>query len=120
MAFEATKERSSRSSGSIGDKAQGGPRVSGTRAGGFDPRVSDRVLRCARGPRDPFHAGDAGKEWISMAHHKRGKRKNARAGCIMCKPHKANGNKNMRAHQLRQELRARVSEREQRREDCAR
>lgn len=24
-------------------------------------------------------------------HHKRGKRKNARAGCLMCKPHKMNG-----------------------------
>lgn len=28
-----------------GDKAQGGPRVSGTRAGGFDPRVSDHGRR---------------------------------------------------------------------------
>lgn len=26
-----------------------------------------------------------------MAHHKRGKRKNRRAGCIMCKPWKMNG-----------------------------
>ncbi|SOD41332.1 hypothetical protein SAMN06298226_1627 [Nitrosovibrio sp. Nv4] len=24
-------------------------------------------------------------------HHKRGKPKNARAGCLMCKPHKMNG-----------------------------
>ncbi len=24
-------------------------------------------------------------------HHKRGKHKNARAGCLMCKPNKANG-----------------------------
>lgn len=24
-------------------------------------------------------------------HHKRGKRKNARAGCLMCKPNKMNG-----------------------------
>ncbi len=24
-------------------------------------------------------------------HHKRGRAKNARAGCLMCKPHKANG-----------------------------
>lgn len=23
-------------------------------------------------------------------HHKRGKRKDARAGCLLCKPHKAN------------------------------
>ena len=28
-----------------------------------------------------------------MAHHKRRKRKNARSGCLMCKPHKANGAK---------------------------
>lgn len=28
-----------------------------------------------------------------MAHHKRRKPKNARAGCLMCKPHKANGAK---------------------------
>lgn len=26
--------------------------------------------------------------------HKRRKRKNARAGCVLCKPHKANGAKN--------------------------
>ena len=26
-----------------------------------------------------------------MSHHKRCKRKNARAGCLMCKPHKMNG-----------------------------
>lgn len=26
-----------------------------------------------------------------MAHHKRKKHKNARAGCLMCKPHKMNG-----------------------------
>jgi hypothetical protein len=24
-------------------------------------------------------------------HHKRGRAKNRRAGCLMCKPHKANG-----------------------------
>lgn len=29
-----------------------------------------------------------------MAHHKRGKPKNARSGCLLCKPHKANGAKN--------------------------
>jgi hypothetical protein len=27
-----------------------------------------------------------------MPHHKRGRPKNRRAGCLMCKPHKANGN----------------------------
>lgn len=47
-----------------------------------------------------------------MANHKRGRRKNARAGCIMCKPHKANGNKGMSNSQTRQEILARVSERE--------
>ena len=26
-----------------------------------------------------------------MANHKRGRPKNRRAGCLMCKPHKANG-----------------------------
>lgn len=26
-----------------------------------------------------------------MAHHKRGKSKSTRAGCLLCKPHKANG-----------------------------
>jgi hypothetical protein len=26
-----------------------------------------------------------------MAHHKRKKPKNARSGCLMCKPHKVNG-----------------------------
>jgi len=26
-----------------------------------------------------------------MAHHKRGKPKSARAGCLLCKPHKKNG-----------------------------
>jgi hypothetical protein len=28
-----------------------------------------------------------------MAHHKRGRPKNRRAGCLMCKPHKANHSK---------------------------
>lgn len=28
-----------------------------------------------------------------MAHHKRRRPKNRRAGCLMCKPHKANGAK---------------------------
>jgi hypothetical protein len=27
----------------------------------------------------------------TMANHKRGRPKNARAGCLLCKPHKANG-----------------------------
>lgn len=48
-----------------------------------------------------------------MAHHKRGRRKNARAGCLFCKPHKGNGSKGRLANQTRQERRARISEREQ-------
>ena len=35
-----------------------------------------------------------------MAHHKRGKRKNIRAGCLMCKPHKMNGWSKNRAEVL--------------------
>jgi len=31
-----------------------------------------------------------------MAHHKRGRPKNRRAGCLLCKPHKANGAKDKR------------------------
>lgn len=46
-------------------------------------------------------------------HHKRGKRKNARAGCLLCKGHKANGVKGTRNAQTFQEQRARLSEREQ-------
>lgn len=50
-----------------------------------------------------------------MAHHKRRKRKSSRAGCICCKPWKANGMKNsskwgsITVH----ERRARAREREQ-------
>jgi hypothetical protein len=35
----------------------------------------------------------------SMANHKRGKPKNQRAGCLMCKPHKANGAKGVETPQ---------------------
>jgi hypothetical protein len=55
-----------------------------------------------------------------VAHHKRRRHKNARAGCIFCKPHKANGNKSMLANQTRQEKLARIDEREQRHEVAAR
>lgn len=51
-----------------------------------------------------------------MAHHKRGKRKNARAGCLMCKYHKANGAKGTKGAQTFQELKARLAEKEQRAE----
>jgi hypothetical protein len=48
-----------------------------------------------------------------MAHHKRGRRKNARSGCLMCKYHKGNGMKGNLNCQTRQEQKARVAEREQ-------
>jgi len=51
-----------------------------------------------------------------MAHHKRGRAKNRRSGCLWCKPHKANGSKGSWNSQTYQEQKARVSEREQRRE----
>lgn len=41
--------------------------------------------------------------------HKRRRPKNARAGCLLCKPHKANGAKNTRTPQ---ERRAEVNEAE--------
>ena len=55
-----------------------------------------------------------------MAHHKRGKRKNARAGCIMCKSHKANGLKGVADNQTKQEQIAVRGEREQREEAALR
>ena len=51
-----------------------------------------------------------------MANHKRRRPKNRRAGCLMCKPHKANWAKGSHNHQTRQEKKARQSEKEQRRE----
>lgn len=55
-----------------------------------------------------------------MAHHKRGRRKNARAGCLYCKAHKANGFKGTLNDQTWQERRARLSEAEQRRDTLGR
>jgi hypothetical protein len=49
-----------------------------------------------------------------MANFKRGKRKNARSGCRLCKPHKGNGSKGKLENQTWQERRARVTEREER------
>lgn len=49
-----------------------------------------------------------------MAHHKRKRVKSRRAGCLMCKPHKAQWSKDSLQSQTMQERRARVSEREQR------
>lgn len=45
-----------------------------------------------------------------MAHHKRGRAKNRRAGCLFCKPHKANGAKDRHP---RPELVSRISTAEQ-------
>jgi hypothetical protein len=39
-----------------------------------------------------------------MTHHKRGKPKNAPAGCLLCKPHKANGAVDKRPATLRAEV----------------
>jgi hypothetical protein len=49
-----------------------------------------------------------------MANFKRGRAKNRRAGCLMCKPHKANGSKGSLNNQTRQEKKARLCEKEQR------
>jgi len=46
-------------------------------------------------------------------HHKRGRRKTARAGCLLCRPHKANGCQGGKYHRRRLEYRALISEREQ-------
>lgn len=46
--------------------------------------------------------------------HKRHRPKHARAGCLYCKPWKDDRLGNASAGQTRQELRARLSEREQR------
>ena len=43
--------------------------------------------------------------------HKRGRAKNRRAGCLLCKPHKGNGLKGRTAHQSLQERQAREAER---------
>lgn len=48
-----------------------------------------------------------------MAHHKRGKRKSARAGCLMCKPWKGNGTKGSANGRTVKERRMRERERDQ-------
>ena len=47
-----------------------------------------------------------------MANHKRKRPKNRRAGCLLCKPHKANGSKGTKGAQTRQEIKARLKEKE--------
>lgn len=72
------------------------------------PRAPDRCFLSA-----PLAA--ARKE-ANVAHHKRRRHKNARAGCLLCHPNKANGQKGRFESQTRQEKLARIDEREQRRE----
>jgi len=50
-------------------------------------------------------------------HHKRGRRKDARAGCLLCKPHKSTTQKGRLKSQTCQERKARVLEKEQRQVD---
>lgn len=45
-------------------------------------------------------------------HHKRGRPKSSRAGCLMCKPWKHQGASGSRSAQTEQELRARDAERD--------
>lgn len=51
-----------------------------------------------------------------MAHHKKRRARKQRATCFLCSPHKMNGQLNGDGAQRRQELRARISHREQLRE----
>jgi hypothetical protein len=46
-------------------------------------------------------------------HHKRGRPKDRRAGCLLCKPHKANRAKGTSKAQTRQERVAREAQRQQ-------
>ena len=43
-------------------------------------------------------------------HHKRKRPKDRRAGCLMCKPHKANGNRRRLEHQTMQERKAQIAD----------
>lgn len=45
--------------------------------------------------------------------HKRGKPKNARSGCLLCKPHKANGAKGKLVNKTMQERKAAEDEKTQ-------
>ena len=60
----------------------------------------------------------AAREDDRPVNHKRKRPKSRRAGCLLCKPHKANGTKGTRDAQTRQEQRGRASEREQKAEQC--
>ena len=52
--------------------------------------------------------------------HKRGRPKNRRAGCLLCKPHKANGIKGTRGAKAPRERRADLDFAESLREDAQR
>lgn len=47
-----------------------------------------------------------------MPNHKRKRPKNRRAGCLLCKPYKANGSKDKENNQTLQERKARITDRE--------
>lgn len=47
-------------------------------------------------------------------HHKRGRPKSRRSGCLFCKPHKHQRSKDREDSQTMQERRARVGDKEQR------
>lgn len=49
-------------------------------------------------------------------HHRRGRPKNRRSGCLMCKPHKMNGLKGSFKAKTRKEQKAIIGEEEQREE----
>jgi len=50
---------------------------------------------------------------VNAMHHKRGRPKDRRAGCLLCKPHKANRAKGTLNAQTRQERMARERQRQQ-------
>lgn len=47
-----------------------------------------------------------------MGHHKRKRPKDRRGGCLFCKPHKSNANKDRKTEQTMQERRACEAERQ--------
>ncbi|MCK6504854.1 hypothetical protein L6R53_15875 [Myxococcota bacterium] len=53
-----------------------------------------------------------------MAHHKRGRPKSRRAGCLLCKPHKDQRRKDTAGARTRAEQRAVDRERQQREEEA--
>lgn len=52
----------------------------------------------------------------TLMKHKRGRAKNRRAGCLLCKPWKGNGMQRKKENVSFQESKGRIAEREQRRE----